>query len=448
MTLERPYWNMEVEPLLNTPAMAKLQWEKLQAQFRLNFEHVPFCRKQFERAGVTPDDLTSFDEYKRRLPVVVKDDFRQTFMECAMDMDKIFESILGVPASKLTLIGTTSGTTGEPVPYPFTAHDLEIMAEGVARGLWRTGLRPGDRVIHGMGLSMFVGGVPFALCFQKLGVCTIPVGAEAGTEKILFYAKLFKANTLTCTPSLAEHLIERAPDVIGEKVESLGIKRIICGGEPGAGVPEVRSRIEREFGAVLYDAGAGGGCSCGHPEYQGMHSLADDTLMMELVDPETKEPIEMTDGAMGESVFTTLGTEGFILQRASVGDVVQVSTGPCPCGASGFRYKVMGRGDDMLKVKGVMVYPAAIDGVITSFVPEVTGEFRIVLGEPPPKVKPPLRLKIEYGSGCEGRLEEIEKRVVGKMHDKLKIRPAVEWLAPNTLPRSDKKTQLIERNYR
>jgi phenylacetate-CoA ligase len=134
--------------------------------------------------------------------------------------------------------------------------------------------------------------------------------------------------------------------------------------------------------------------------------------------------------------------------RFTMMDVHQVFTDPCPCGKSGFRYKIIGRADDMLKVKGVPVYPASIEGVIHSMPEALTGAFRIVLDEPPPRVVPPIKLKIEYAEGIRAEdLPEIENRLASKMHGLLKIRPAITWLGPGTLARSSKKTQLIEKTY-
>jgi len=117
-------------------------------------------------------------------------------------------------------------------------------------------------------------------------------------------------------------------------------------------------------------------------------------------------------------------------------------------GQTGFRYKIVGRVDDMLKIKGAMVYPAAIDGVITGFVPRVTGEFRIVLDEPPPRVVPPLKLKVEYGEGVKKEeLENLAKEIEEEMHAKCKFRPQIQWLAPQTIERSTYKTKLIEKAY-
>ncbi|MBT8342552.1 MAG: phenylacetate--CoA ligase family protein, partial [Desulfatitalea sp.] len=185
-----------------------------------------------------------------------------------------------------------------------------------------------------------------------------------------------------------------------------------------------------------------------YPEYQGMHHIADDKAILELVDPATLEPVPFEHGAKGMVVQTTLEAEGMLWFRETFGDIFQVFTEPCPCGQTGFRYKVVGRVDDMLKVKGVMVYPASIDGVITGFAPRVTGEFRIILDEPPPRVVPPLKLKVEYGEQVkENELESLAKEMEGKMHDRLKISPKIQWVPPFSLERSEGKTKFFEKTY-
>ena len=263
--------------------------------------------------------------------------------------------------------------------------------------------------------------------------------------------KLFKVNVFLGTPSLALHLIERAPDVLGESVKSLGLKLILCAAEPGAGIPEVRQRLESEYGAKVFDHGGGLGASCDMPVYQGMHWLSDDFCYYELVDPKTFEPVKMEDGATGLAVYTSLEPEAalfFFNLRFTMNDVHQVFTSPCPCGGSGFRYKIVGRADDMLKVKGVPIYPAAIEGVIHSFAPRLTGSFRILLEVPPPRVVPPLKLKVEYGQDVQEQdLKALEIEIGEKMHHDIKIRPAITWLKPGTLERATKKTQLLEKLY-
>src|ERR1035437_886814 len=124
----------------------------------------------------------------------------------------------------------------------------------------------------------------------------------------------------------------------------------------------------------------------------------------------------------------------------ALGDIHRVTVSPCPCGATGFRYRIIGRSDDMLKVKGVIVYPAAIDSVISSFIPRVTGEFRIALDEPPPRVVPPLKLRVERATETpESALPELEKDILQALKERLKFTPKIFWLKPNELERSTHK---------
>jgi phenylacetate-CoA ligase len=247
---------------------------------------------------------------------------------------------------------------------------------------------------------------------------------------------------------LAEYLIEQAPKLIHKEVKDLGLKFMMCGAEPGAGIPEVKAKIEKSYNAKMFDIGAGIGFSCDHEQYQGMHWLGDDLVYYELVDPDTKAPIPLEDGAKGEMLMTNLTTDGLISVRESAGDIHQVFTEPCPCGRSGFRYKVVGRADDMLKVKGIMVYPSHIKGVINEFVPRVTGEIRIILDEKPPRVVPPLKIRVEHAQGLEGaELDGLAKEISETMSRRLKINPQIVWAEPGSLERSHYKGKVFEKLY-
>ena len=448
MSDDRPYMNMEAEKLLNTPEVKALQLKKVQKLVERLYHTKPFWRGRLDEAGVKPEDIKSLDDYAKRVPVFDKAQRRKLYEDCGGDMIEVVDRVIGVSSDRICLMGATSGTTGEPTPYPLTRYDIQWCSENIGRMAWRIGLRPGDRMIHAFGLSMYLAGVPYAEFFQNSGPCVYPVGAESGAERILKFADMFKATAMACTPSLAEHLIDKAPDVIGRPVGDLSIRVLFCGGEPGAGIPEVRHKLESAYGARLFDSGAGFGISCDHGEYQGMHHVADDSMLFELVDPDTYEPLPFVQGMRGMPVQTTLEGEGFLWFRETIGDVCEIYTDPCPCGRTGFRYKVVGRTDDMLKIKGVIVYPAAIDGVVTGFVPRVTGEFRIILDEPPPRVVPPLKLKIEYGQGVsQEQLPELEKEILQVMKQRLNISPKITWLPPQTLERSTYKTNFIEKAY-
>ncbi len=444
---ERKYWNMEVEPLLNTPMMREIQLKKLQKQIAFLYESKPYWHDCLEAAGIRPGTIRSLEEYSEKMPIMDKETRRRLVAETGSSL-AMGDLTMGTEMDKIVLMAATSGTSGTPTPYPLSQNDIDLYGELFGRMLWRIGIRPGDRVLHCFGLSMYLAGVPYVQYMQKAGCCVLPVGAEAGSARIVKFAEEFHPNVLFCTPSFAEHFIDKYPELTGKTVDTMGIKVILCAGEPGAGIPEVRNKIEKAYGAKLYDHGGAMGVSCDCEEYQGMHHLADDHFYIELVDPDTYEPIPFTDGARGMMVSTSLDMEGMLWFRETFGDIWEVYTDPCPCGCSGWRYKVVGRADDMLKVKGTMVYPAAIDGVINGFVPKVTGEFRIILDEKPPRVVPPLKLRVEYGENVAAEeLPELEKELVAECKGKLSITPQIIWAEPNSLERSKIKTNFFEKNY-
>ena len=444
---DRLYWNMEIEPQLGGEALRSLQIERLRLRARDLLREAPYFRRRLHASGVrAPEDIASLDDWARALPPFTKSDYRALMEECGGDVYRFLDETLPVPLERLVFMAATSGTTGAPQPYPLTREDIDgLWGEFMRRARWRAGVRPGDRLVHAFALSMFLAGVPSLMSIEDGDPLSIPVGAEAGAARILTTTRFFGGTVLSCTPSLAEHLIERAPAVLGAPIASLGLRILLCGGEPGAGIPEVRRRIEGAYGARLFDAGAGFGVSCAHAEYQGMHWVADDLALYELVDPTTHAPVELRDGAEGEAVFTTLVGGGFGWTRITLGDIHRIETSPCPCGTTGIRYRIVGRVDDMLKVKGVIVYPAAIDAVLASFIPRLTGEFRIALTEPPPRVVPPLVLRNERGEGVpESALPALAAEVRAALKERLKLTPEIRWLAPLSLERSAHKTRFIE----
>ncbi len=458
MDKDRPYWNMELEPLFNTPEIREVQLHNLKRYLERIYEKSKVHRDFCDKHGGRPDNIKSLEEFSGRYPALNKDETQAhllSYMGGQGFMD-VIENLFTCDRRDVVLIATTSGTTGTPTPYLFTKNELKIFSETYSRVLWRCGLRPGDAAVHALALSMFGGGIPLAWILIDFGMTVLPVGAESGSERVLSYTNGYSQivggiDCIWVTPSFAEYLIEQAPGLIDKEVKDLGIKNIISGGEPGAGIPEVRSRIESAYGARLYDCMGLTSImfvSCDHDEYQGMHFVSEDISLLELVHPETREPIPLENGATGVAVMTPLEGESLTGIRHFSGDVMQVFTDPCPCGKSGMRIKVIGRTDDMLKVKGVMVYPAAIDEVITGFSPRVTGEFRIVLHGPPPRVEPPLHLRVEYSPDVpQESLDALAREIEEKMHSKIRVRPRIEWIPSNTLERSTHKTKYIEKAY-
>jgi phenylacetate-CoA ligase len=282
------------------------------------------------------------------------------------------------------------------------------------------------------------------------------VGAEAGPERALQFALLTKPTALFGSPSFAQSLIDISPSVTGKEIRSLGIQKLLLSGEPGIEMPTIRKRIEEGFGGkwhvwwALY--GEACAASCGSEEYQGMHEVAPEFSIHaeDIIDPVTREPVKVEEGAIGETVLTVLDREGLSFIKYATGDVIQLFTKPCPCGypGPGYRFKMVGRVEDMLIVEGTRVFPISVRQVISSFSPRLTGAMRIVLSEKPPKITAPLRFKVEYGSGIEEKdLTDLKREVEGKIQMTCGVMPEIELVPPESLSRSVWKTSMFERRY-
>jgi len=449
------YFNNQLDGM-SQEEILKLQESKLQKQLRYNWDKSSFWRKKLENAGAVPEDIKTLRDL-RKLPILMtKDVERQSASESLERFGHPFGMHLCCPVEDLVLVGTTSGTTGNPTfSYIYTKKDIETTLEsGFPRRFAKVGINRGDRAIFFFALGVYATtGSLYAL--RKVGALPIDIDARAGTDLLLQFITLTRPQYMCCTPSLAEFLIEKCPKVLSKPVKDLNFKAILTTGEIGIAIPEVKKRIEESYGCRAYDYWApeahAVGISCDSDEYHGIHGLCPDldTSFEDLVDPITKEPVDVIEGAIGEMVHTSLDREACPVIRYAYGDIVQIFTDECPgCGFPGKRIKLVGRSDDMLIIKGVNVYPAAIKDIVTQFVPDVTGNMRIVLDNPPPRVIPPIKLKIEYGKDVgKEDLKGLGNKIAKELHDRVKIRPEIEFVPPGTFPPESRKTPVFEKNY-
>jgi len=433
-----------------------LQEQAINRQITYCYQESPFYRRKLDEAGAKPQDIRTMDDL-RALPVLMtKEDERQSVQESMEHLGHPFGLHLCAPLNKLYLTGTTSGTTGTPTfTYTFTKNDIELIGRGLGFRLAFNGVGEGDRVLFIFALGIYATTMTL-WGLRNLGALPIDVDARAGSELMLRFADMTRPHYLMCTPSLAAYLLEKAPSVINKEMGELKLKGIMLTGEIGVSIPELKAKLESGYGCRAYDYWAPAGhaiaISCDADEYQGMHGTSPElcTSFHDLVDPVTRQPVPMENGVIGEMVITSLKREAMPLLKYAYGDVVQIFTEPCPaCGFPGRRMKLVGRSDDMLVVKGVNVYPAAIRNIISSFAPQVTGEMRIVLHEPPPRVVPPMKIKLEYGQGTsKAALTDLGQRISKVLHDQLKIRPEIVWVDPGTLEKSTRKTHIFEKAYK
>jgi len=451
--------NFYLVPELNTMSqegIRRYQEKKMTKQLKYCYESSELYRQKFDEAGARPEDIKTIDDL-RRLPIfMTKDDERKSAEDSLQKYGHPFGLHLCAPVEDLYLTGTTSGTTGTPTfSYTFTEKDLDFFGRQIGNRLALSGVGKGDRVAFFFALGIYATTMTL-WGLRGLGALPIDIDARAGTDLLLKFIDLTRPTYLACTPSLAEFLIDKTPKALNKEVKDFRLRGLLTTGEIGIAIPEIKKKLESAYGCRAYDywapAGNAPGTSCDSDEYYGLHAVAPDvcTSYDDLVDPITKEPVDSdVDGAIGEMVHTSLQREACPAVKYAYGDTVQIFTKECPgCGFKGKRAKVIGRADDMLIVKGVNVYPAAIKDIVTTFVPDVTGEMRIVLHNPPPRVVPPMRLKIEHGRDIDqADLPGLANRISGALHDKMKMRPEIEFVEPGALPKETRKTPVFEKKY-
>ena len=442
-------WNPAVENL-SRDELQILQLKKLKKQLVYNFDNSEFYKRQFKIAGADPGDIKTLKDFSL-IPLMDKTDQRNMQQESLSRFGNPFELLACAPREQITRIVSTSGTTGKPTLYTHTKHDVAIINEMNARKYWRAGLRPRDVMLQAVSLSMFTAGLPVSEGVQLLGAGIVPGGSEGGTQRVLQFLELTRPTAIIATPSFGQYLIEECPKHLGRAADTLGLKMFFCAGEPGGGMPEVRKSLAEGFGSEIFDHTGGGhafhGISLREPpeRYSGMQFVSEDHCLLELIDPETREPMVQADGTIGEMVFTFLDWEGTPFMRYALGDLIQIWDAPPDCPTPGRLFKIIGRVDDMLIVKGVNVYPSAIQDAISKFRPQVTGYFRILLDAPGPLVRPPLRLRVERGTEVNTEeLDVISNAITGYLRETLRVTPLIDWVLPGSLPRESKKTELVE----
>jgi phenylacetate-CoA ligase len=451
--------NFYLMPELNRMSQEEIrgyQERKLSKQLKYCCENSEFYQRKFDNSGAKPEDIRTMDDL-RKLPIfMTKDDERKSAQESLEKYGHPFGLHLCAPVENIYLTGTTSGTTGTPTfSYTFTEKDINFIGRQLGNRLSLSGVGKGDRVVFFFALGIYATTMTL-WGLRWLGALPIDIDARAGTELLLQFMELTRPTYLACTPSLAEFLIERSPAVLKIEVSEFRLRGLLTTGEIGIAIPEMKKKLESAYGCRAYDywspCGNCMGISCDSEQYYGLHGVAPDvcTSYDDLVDPITKKPVDSdVNGAIGEMVHTSLEREACPAVKYAYGDVVQIFTEECPgCGFKGKRAKLIGRADDMLIVKGVNVYPTAIKDIVSTFVPDVTGKMRIVLDAPPPRVVPPLRLKVEHSKNVgQADLPGLAQGIIAALHSKIKIRPEIELVPPGTLPKETRKTPVFEKSY-
>ena len=320
-------------PEYNTMSMEAIhhaQEQFLPGQLRYCYDNSEFYKKKFDEIGALPEDIRTLQDL-RRLPIMMtKEDERQNHLDSLEKYGHPFGTHLCAPPEDIYLTGTTSGTTGiSTFTYTFTQADIESLAPTLGFQFATVGIEKGDRVMFCFALGIYATSMGL-WGLRHIGALPIDIDVRAGSELILKFADTTRATWMLCTPSLALYLAEKAPSIIGKEVGELGFKGLKLTGEPWASIPEVKGRIERLYGCRAYDfyavCGVAAGVSCDSDDYHGLHCHAPHlcTTYQDLVDPVTKKPIDISDGAVGEVVVTMLQRKACPLVKYAYGDIVQI----------------------------------------------------------------------------------------------------------------------------
>lgn len=442
---EKQVWNEEME-LIPDDKMKDIQWKKLKNTLDFAYSNSAFYKKKFNEAGVTPSDIKSFDDFSSKIPVTTKDELRSMQKE-----GYPLGSNMTVPLEKIAWVTASTGTTGKPTYTCCTQKDWKMWMECIKRMFWMAGLRPNDVHFHALGLSNWISGISFTQAAREIGATVVSVGVPTPADRMLMLMQDIGATSMVCTPSYAEHFAERLQGMDIDP-KSIGINKMYCGGEPGAGIPSVKQKIENLWGCDLRDLWgspemiAGDKMECRYKN--GMHIVNRDYCYNEICDPETRLPIDLKDGVEGAFIYTSIDKEAGPLIRFDVRDQVKVWTSPCECGYPGIRVRVTGRYDDMLKIKGVKVWPSTIKDIISDFAPKVTSQFKIILQQEPMmfRVEGPTKLRIEYGSEMKTEnLESLKREIADKIRTVTLWAPeTIELVSPGTIPPPEFKAKYIE----
>ena len=441
---EKLYWNEEVETMPKNK-LDSLEGELLCKEVAYIYDQSPYYRRRMDELGINSDDIKGLEDIVK-LPFTTKDDLRHSQIEYGG-----LGGHLCAPKKSLVRIQGTSGTTGRPLYVGLTKRDADNWKELFARHAWAGGLRPGDSFINPANFTLFVGGLSESISAETMGICVIPAPlGSTGVEKMMDIIQEFKPSVLFATPSATTFLAEYVKKSLKMDPKDMGFTKGFMAGEALA--EEDRTLIEKTWGIVarnfygLADVAADLASECDY--LGGMHYCGQLLVYAELIDPITLEPKKIETGAEGEIVYTTIDREATPVIRYRCRDMVSVNAEPCGCGRTSFRFTVIGRSDDMLKVKGVNVFPSAVKDVIASYAPRTTGEMRIVLYEPGPAIGTNLEIKVEYGENVQkSELEGLAEYIRSTIKKQLVFTPVIRMVPPGSLERSTYKIEYFERAY-
>ena len=424
------YWQPELETMPRAE-LEQLQVAKLKKTIEIALKS-DLYGKRLGELGLTPDDFNSVSDI-RKIPFTTKADLRDNYPF----------GLVGGNMNDAVRIHSSSGTTGHPTVVAYSKHDVDSWANMIARSMYMVGCRNSDFFQNSSGYGMFTGGLGFQYGAERLGATTIPAAAGNSKRQIMFI-KDFGTTCLHAIPSYAIRLAEVFQDE-GIDPRSTNLRTLFIGAEPHT--DEQRRRIERLLGVKAYNSfgmtemnGPGVAFEC---KYQnGMH-LWEDNYIIEIVDPDTLEPVP--DGEIGEMVLTTLDRDMMPILRYRTRDLTRIIPGECPCGRTHRRIdRIKGRTDDMFIIKGVNVFPMQIEKILVQY-PGLGSNYLITLSTE--NDNDILTVEVELDDMCTDYIPELEKMnkdIQRALKDEILLTPRVRLVKKGSLPVSEGKAVRVK----
>jgi len=424
-------WSVRSETMARAE-LERVQAERLVELVRRVYDRVPFYRKKMDLAGVSPDDIRGLGDLAK-LPFTTKGELRDVYPD----------GLLATERRKIVEVHTSSGTTGKPVVDAYTASDIDVWSEVMARALSMGGVTSSETIQNAYGYGLFTGGLGVHYGARRIGANVIPISG-GNTQRQLMILRDFGPEALTCTPSYCLYLAEAAREQ-GIDFATLPLRVGFFGAEPWSDM--MRTEIEEKLHILALDiyglteiVGPGVAQEC--PEKNGLH-VAEDHFLPEIVDPETAVPLPA--GQKGELVFTTLTKEGTPLIRYRTRDVTYLDPSPCRCGRTSTRmHRLLGRTDDMLIIRGVNVFPSQIEEVLLR-AEGVEPHYQLVVDRS--AHLDTLEVQVEMNerifSDQVRNLEGFERAISAELFAALGVHAAVKLVEPKSIPRSEGKAKRI-----
>lgn len=424
-------WDNEAE-CRNRSELAQLQLERLGQTVQRVYENVPFYRQALDEKGVKPTDIHSLADITK-LPFTTKDDIRNNYPY----------GLFSSPLKKIVRLHASSGTTGKPTVVGYTRSDLNLWSDMVARIVTAAGATEEDIAQVAFGYGLFTGGFGLHYGLEKIGATIVPA-STGNTERHIMLMQDFGTTILVGTPSYSLYLAETAQSM-GIDPKTLSLRLGLFGAEGCS--DEMRQEIERIWGicalenygmSEIIGPGVSGECHL----KQGMH-INEDHFYPEIVDPITSQSLPY--GELGELVLTTITKEGFPLLRYRTRDITSLNPEVCECGRTLIRMaKVQGRTDDMLKIRGVNVFPSQIESVLVG-INEIGPHYNIYVRRKGylDEIEILVELSDENLLDDFHELENLQNKIRHKLTVVLSIDAHVKLVQPKTLARSEGKAKRV-----